>query len=84
MEDGAVRTYISSRQGLASADDNWPRLIHEGNWNGLLGGSLNAITAAAMLALLGTGLVMWARRRFRRRPARERLRQTTAREAAEV
>jgi uncharacterized iron-regulated membrane protein len=84
MEDGAVRTFVASRQGLASADNNWPRLIHEGNWNGFIGGALNAITAAGMLALLGTGLWIWARRRFRRRPARARIRQTVSKEAAEV
>jgi hypothetical protein len=34
-------------------------------------GALNAITSVAMLALLATGLLIWSKRRFRRRPARE-------------
>ncbi|MDB5642264.1 MAG: hypothetical protein JWN07_1581, partial [Hyphomicrobiales bacterium] len=69
MENGALRTYAVSRQGLSPMPNNWPRLIHEGNWNGFVAGGLNAITALAMLGLLGTGLLIWARRRFRR-PAR--------------
>lgn len=70
MEDGAVRAYAVTPQGLRPMDNNWPRLIHEGNWSGIWSGLLNAVTAVGMLALLVTGIVIWARRRFRRRPAR--------------
>ena len=70
MEDGAVRSFVASRQGLRTLENNWPRLIHEGNWHGIAGGLLNALTAAAMLGLLGTGLLIWAKRQFRKRPAR--------------
>jgi uncharacterized iron-regulated membrane protein len=52
---------------------DWPRLIHEGNWSGIVSGALNAITSVAMLALLETGLLIGSKRRFRRRPAREAL-----------
>ena len=67
MEDGAVKTYTPASGGLRSLPPNWPRLIHEGNWAGLWSGGLNALTAAAMILLLGTGLTMWVRRSFRRR-----------------
>ncbi len=70
MEDGAVKSYTAASGGLRSMAPNWPRLIHEGNWAGLWSGWLNALTAAAMVLLLGTGLTMWARRSFRRRKPR--------------
>lgn len=84
MEDGAVKTFAISRQGLRTADNNWPRLIHEGNWSGIVSGAINAITAAAMLALLATGLLIWAKRRFRRRPTRSRPMRVTAEKAEAV
>jgi len=67
MEDGAVRTYVATGEGLRRAQPNWPRLIHEGNWAGLWSGGLNALTAAAMILLMGTGLTMWLNRTLRRR-----------------
>jgi uncharacterized iron-regulated membrane protein len=70
MEDGAVKSYTPASGGLRSTAPNWPRLIHEGNWAGLWSGGLNALTAAAMMLLLGTGLTMWARRSLRRRKPR--------------
>ncbi|MEN9707738.1 MAG: hypothetical protein RIQ68_146 [Pseudomonadota bacterium] len=70
MEDGAVKTYTPASGGLRSMAPNWPRLIHEGNWAGLWSGGLNALTAAAMILLLGTGLTMWLRRSFRQRRPR--------------
>ena len=70
MEDGAVKTYTPAGNGLRSMAPNWPRLIHEGNWAGLWSGGLDALTAAAMILLMGTGLTMWLNRSFRRRKAR--------------
>jgi uncharacterized iron-regulated membrane protein len=70
MEDGAVKSYTPASGGLRSMAPNWPRLIHEGNWAGLWSGWLNALTAAAMILLMGTGLTMWLRRSFRRRKPR--------------
>ena len=70
MEDGAVTTYIAAGDALRLAQPNWPRLIHEGNWAGIWSGGLNALTAAAMILLLGTGLTMWGRRSLRRRKPR--------------
>ena len=70
MEDGAVKSYTPASGGLRSTAPNWPRLIHEGNWAGLWSGGLNALTAAAMILLMGTGLTMWLRRSFRRRKPR--------------
>jgi uncharacterized iron-regulated membrane protein len=81
MENGAVRGYAIAPDGLRLMQDNWPRLIHEGNWNGLWGGLVNAVTAAGMLGLLGTGLLIWAKRRFRRRRPRPA---TIKKQAAEV
>ena len=71
MEDGAVRTYTPASGGLRSVAPNWPRLIHEGNWAGAWSGGLNALTAAAMLLLMATGLWMWGRRSFQRRKPRQ-------------
>jgi uncharacterized iron-regulated membrane protein len=70
MEDGAVKTYTPASGGLRSMAPNWPRLIHEGNWAGIWSGGLNALTAAAMILLMGTGLTLWLRRSFRRRKPR--------------
>ena len=71
MEDGAVKTYTPSDGGLRSMSPNWPRLIHEGNWAGLWSGGLNGLTAAAMMALMTTGLMMWSRRSFRRKRVKQ-------------
>ncbi|MDB5596956.1 MAG: PepSY protein [Hyphomicrobiales bacterium] len=75
VENGEVRAYRVTREGLQPGPRNWPRLLHEGNWLGIWSGLANAVTSLAMLALLGTGLVIWARRKFRR-PTRERSRRS--------
>lgn len=69
-EAGAVQTYAVTREGLAPVGQNWPRLIHEGNFAPIWPGLVNAVISLALAGLLGTGLFMWARRTFRRRPAR--------------
>jgi uncharacterized iron-regulated membrane protein len=56
-----------TRDGLRALPRNWPRLLHEGNWLGIWSGLANALTSVAMLGLLGTGVLIWARRKLRRR-----------------
>jgi uncharacterized iron-regulated membrane protein len=68
-EGGAVSTYAVTRGGLVPAGQNWPRLIHEGNFAAYWPGLFNALTGFAMALLLVTGLTVWARRTFRKRPA---------------
>ncbi|MBX9739682.1 MAG: PepSY domain-containing protein [Beijerinckiaceae bacterium] len=67
VENGEVRAYQVTREGLRAGSRNWPRLLHEGNWLGVWSGLANVLTSIAMLGLLGTGLLIWARRKFRRR-----------------
>jgi hypothetical protein len=71
-EDGELRAYAVSSAGVAALPRNWPRLIHEGNWSAMVASSLNVITSIALLALLGTGLLIWARRKLRRRQPRRK------------
>jgi uncharacterized iron-regulated membrane protein len=77
VENGEVRAYQVTREGLQAGSRNWPRLLHEGNWLGIWSGLANAVTSLAMLGLLGTGLVIWARRKFRR-PTRDRSRRSVS------
>jgi hypothetical protein len=65
LEDGEMRTYAITRAGAVSSARNWPRLIHEGTWGGIVLSLLNLATAAALLGLLVTGLWIWARRKLR-------------------
>lgn len=44
--------------------------IHEGNWSALVASSLNVVTSIALLTLLSTGVLIWARRKLRRRSTR--------------
>lgn len=67
-EDGELRNYTFTADGLAPLPRNWPRLLHEGNWSTLISGSLNVLISIVLTGLLGTGVVLWARRKFRRRP----------------
>ncbi len=69
-DDGEMRVFTVTRDGLVPVARNWPRLIHEGNWSGLIAPALNVITALALVILLVTGLWIWARRQFRRRQPR--------------
>jgi uncharacterized iron-regulated membrane protein len=71
-EGGEYRSYVVTAQGLTPQPRNWPRLIHEGNWGGHLSALLNVITSLALIGMMGTGLVIWARRRFRKRQPRLR------------
>ncbi|WP_022723932.1 PepSY-associated TM helix domain-containing protein [Rhodopseudomonas sp. B29] len=69
-EDGELRAYTVTKDSVAPMARNWPRLLHEGNWLDWLSGSLNLITSVVLFGLLGTGVVLWARRKLRRRPQR--------------
>jgi uncharacterized iron-regulated membrane protein len=82
-DGGLLKAYVVSPQGLTLASNNWPRLIHEGNWGGVWGGVINVITSIALLGLLLTGLFIWARRTFRKRPVRNRTPAAAAAQAAE-
>ncbi len=70
MEDGAVRHFLATPEGLKPLENNWPRLIHEGTWRGMWSGAVNIVTSLALLALLFTGVWIWMRRHLR--PRRKR------------
>jgi hypothetical protein len=58
---------IVTQAGTITAQRNWPRLIHEGNWAGFWSAFINIITSIAMIGLLITGLWIYLRRRLRMR-----------------
>ncbi len=64
---------VVTREGLATPPMNWPRALHEGNWHALWGSGLNLALSLVLAGLWGTGLVIWAKRRFRKRNKRARL-----------
>ena len=73
-EGGELRAYAVNSSGVTPLPRNWPRLIHEGNWSALIASPLNIVTSIALLMLLSTGLLIWARRKLRkprRRPGRQ-------------
>jgi uncharacterized iron-regulated membrane protein len=61
-----------TRAGLVEGPQGWPRVLHEGVWAGAYSGILNVIVSVALLGLMTTGLIIWARRTFRTRPVRAR------------
>jgi uncharacterized iron-regulated membrane protein len=68
-DNGEYKTFsISHEKGLVEGQRNWPRLLHEGNWNSYLASLLNILVSLAFSLLLVTGLWMWARRTFRKKP----------------
>lgn len=69
-EDGELRAYAINPSEVTPLPRNWPRLIHEGNWSALIASPLNVATSIALLALLSTGLLIWARRKLRKRRPR--------------
>lgn len=69
-EDGELRAYAVTPAGVTALPRNWPRLIHEGNWSAPIAAPLNVVTSIALLTLLSTGLLIWARRKLRRPGAR--------------
>lgn len=73
-EGGELRAYAVNSSGVTPLPRNWPRLIHEGNWSALIAPPLNIVTSIALLMLLSTGLLIWARRKLRKprsRPGRQ-------------
>jgi uncharacterized iron-regulated membrane protein len=67
-ENGELRAYTFTADGVTPLPRNWPRLLHEGNWSTLISGPLNVLVSIVLTGLLGTGVVLWARRKLRRRP----------------
>lgn len=57
-------------QGATPLQRNWPRLWHEGNFAGAWSAAMNVIVSFAMMGLLITGFVIWARRQLKRRTRR--------------
>ncbi len=68
ISDGKSQsTWIVTREGLKPAGANLPRTFHEGTFWGIWGGVMNVILSFAFIGLLGTGLLIWLRRRMRPR-----------------
>jgi uncharacterized iron-regulated membrane protein len=65
-----MKVFTVTRDGLVPFGRNWPRLIHEGNWSTLAGPFVNVVTSIGLVGLLSTGLLLWARKKLRRRPVR--------------
>jgi uncharacterized iron-regulated membrane protein len=70
MEDGESRVYTVMREGTQATPRNWPRLWHEGNFAGVWSALMNVVTSFALIGLLGTGVLIWARRTLRLRARR--------------
>lgn len=71
-DNGEMRVFTVTQNGLLPAGRNWPRLIHEGNWSRYAAPGINLVISSAFALLLCTGIWMWARRKLRPRPARAR------------
>lgn len=69
---GTAVAYRMTAEGLQPAGSNWPRILHEGNWGGLLGSMVNVVVALVLSGLMGTGLWIWAKRSLARRDGRRR------------
>lgn len=64
--DGELRGYSVTPKGLQPLQRNWPRLLHEGNWGGVVGPAANVLTSLALLFLIGSGVTLWITRTRRR------------------
>ncbi len=64
--------YQPTKEGLIRLPTNWPRAFHQGDFFGIWGGVMNVILSFAFIALLGSGLWIWARRTFFRKRRRVR------------
>jgi hypothetical protein len=69
-DDGELRFYAVSANGLTPLPRNWPRLIHEGNGAVPVTSLLNVLVALVLLTLLVTGVAHWWRRWARLRQLR--------------
>lgn len=65
--DGDFRSYRIGAEGAVANAVNWPRAIHEGNFAGVWSGAMNVVLSVAFIGMMATGLILWAKRRFRRR-----------------
>ncbi len=70
---GELRSFSLNGGRLEPLARNWPRLLHEGNWGGLAGPIINAMTAIVVAGLLITGPLIWLRRALRRRRNKQSL-----------
>jgi uncharacterized iron-regulated membrane protein len=70
VDRGEYRVFTVTPEGLFPTSRNWVRLLHEGNFAGHWSALMNVMTSLALAALMATGLVIWARRRFRKRRPR--------------
>jgi uncharacterized iron-regulated membrane protein len=70
-EGGGPVVYALTRDAVTPLPSNWPRLIHEGTFGGPTGSILNVITSFALIGLMVTGLLIWAKRKLRK-PQRQR------------
>jgi uncharacterized iron-regulated membrane protein len=70
VDRGEYRVFAVTREGLFPTSRNWVRLLHEGNFAGHWSALMNVVTSLGLVALMATGLVIWARRRFRKRRPR--------------
>lgn len=66
-EGGELKSYAVTKDGTVALPRNWTRVIHEGNWAGSLSAFLNVLTSIAFMALMGTGIFIWARRTLKLR-----------------
>ena len=64
--DGELRGFAITPNNLQVLERNWPRLLHEGNWGGVVGPVANVLTSIALLFLIATGLTLWVRGTRRR------------------
>ncbi|CUU42090.1 putative iron-regulated membrane protein [Blastochloris viridis] len=72
VNDGTSPTvYAVTRDAVTPLPANWPRLIHEGTFGGSIGSIVNVVTSFALIGLLCTGLLIWAKRKLRK-PQRPR------------
>lgn len=65
-EEGSFRTYQISMRGVSETPTNWPRALHEGNFAGLWSGIMVLVTSFGFIGLMGTGLMIYFRRTFRK------------------
>lgn len=65
-EGGVFNVYNVSRAGVTLTPVNWPRALHEGNAFGTWTGVMVLVTSVGFVGLLGTGLTIYIRRRFRK------------------
>ncbi len=66
-----AKVFAVGRAGLVEGPQNWPRAWHEGVFAGMWSGLMNVIISLAFVALMSTGLLIWARRTFRKRNSRQ-------------